>query len=83
MLSAPQVPSVRNILFTALGSEASGADWKPLHHDTAAFSQRRLGKQNITVGVSLGGLRTGERWTWECAGVMVSLPEIMVFTQVP
>ncbi|CAK9029189.1 unnamed protein product [Durusdinium trenchii] len=36
---------------------ASGADWKPLHHDTAAFSQRRLGKQNITVGVSLGGER--------------------------
>ena len=27
----------------------NGADWKPLHHDTAAFSQRRLGKQNITV----------------------------------
>eukprot|EP00439_Symbiodinium_sp_Y106_P016912 s485_g2.t1 len=35
----------------------NGADWKPLHHDTAAFSQRRLGKQNITVGVSLGGER--------------------------
>jgi len=34
-----------------------GADWKPLHHDTAAFSQRRSGKQNITVGVSLGGER--------------------------
>eukprot|EP00928_Gymnodinium_smaydae_P043665 TRINITY_DN29215_c0_g1_i1.p1 TRINITY_DN29215_c0_g1~~TRINITY_DN29215_c0_g1_i1.p1 ORF type:complete len:496 (+),score=79.91 TRINITY_DN29215_c0_g1_i1:58-1545(+) len=34
-----------------------GADWKPLHHDTAAFSQRRVGKQNITVAVSLGGER--------------------------
>lgn len=36
-------------------AKVNGADWKPLHHDTAAFSQRRVGKQNITVGVSLGG----------------------------
>lgn len=34
-----------------------GADWKPLHHDTAAFSKRREGKQNITVGLSLGAER--------------------------
>lgn len=34
-----------------------GADWKPLHHDTAAFSKRRAGKQNITIAVSLGGER--------------------------
>eukprot|EP00929_Paragymnodinium_shiwhaense_P098525 TRINITY_DN59_c0_g2_i1.p1 TRINITY_DN59_c0_g2~~TRINITY_DN59_c0_g2_i1.p1 ORF type:complete len:443 (+),score=85.94 TRINITY_DN59_c0_g2_i1:44-1330(+) len=36
---------------------ANGSDWKPLHHDTAQFSQRRAGKQNITVAVSLGAER--------------------------
>ena len=41
-------------------AKVNGADWKPLHHDTAAFSQRRVGKQNITVGVSLGG--TGNKF---------------------
>lgn len=34
-----------------------GADWKPLHHDTAAFSRKRAGKQNATIAVSLGGER--------------------------
>lgn len=34
-----------------------GVDWKPFHHDTAAFSKRRTGKQNITVGVSIGAQR--------------------------
>jgi len=44
-------------MYTRFNWYVNGADWKPLHHDTAAFSQRRVGKQNITVGVSLGGER--------------------------
>ena len=44
-------------------------DWKPLHHDSAAFNPSRARNQNITVGCSLGSTRelvfmharTGER----------------------
>ncbi len=27
-----------------------GSDWKPFHHDSAAFNPRRAASQNITVG---------------------------------
>mmetsp|Transcript_3542 Transcript_3542/g.5245 ORF Transcript_3542/g.5245 Transcript_3542/m.5245 type:complete len:385 (-) Transcript_3542:198-1352(-) len=33
------------------------ADWKPFHHDSAAFNPRRAKNQNITVGVSFGAIR--------------------------
>jgi hypothetical protein len=44
-------------------------DWKPFHHDSAAFNPQRARNQNITVGVSFGSSRelaflhatTGER----------------------
>lgn len=29
-------------------------DWKPFHHDSAAFNPRRAANQNITVGASFG-----------------------------
>lgn len=32
-------------------------DWKPFHHDSAAFNRDRAKKQNITVGVSFGATR--------------------------
>ncbi|KAL3906868.1 MAG: hypothetical protein SGILL_009101 [Bacillariaceae sp.] len=32
-------------------------DWKPFHHDSAAFNPRRAKNQNITVGVSFGAMR--------------------------
>ena len=33
------------------------SDWKPFHHDSAAFNERRAKTQNITVGVSFGSER--------------------------
>jgi hypothetical protein len=33
------------------------ADWKPFHHDSAAFNPERARNQNITVGVSFGVTR--------------------------
>jgi hypothetical protein len=33
------------------------SDWKPFHHDSAAFNPHRARNQNITVGVSFGSLR--------------------------
>lgn len=35
----------------------SSADWKPFHHDSAAFNPDRAKNQNITVGVSFGSTR--------------------------
>ncbi|KAL7545636.1 hypothetical protein ACHAWF_008986 [Thalassiosira exigua] len=32
-------------------------DWKPFHHDSAAFNPQRAKTQNITVGVSFGARR--------------------------
>jgi len=32
-------------------------DWKPFHHDSAAFNAQRARNQNITVGVSFGAAR--------------------------
>ena len=33
------------------------SDWKPYHHDSAAFNPSRAKNQNITVGVSFGATR--------------------------
>ena len=33
------------------------SDWKPFHHDSAAFNPQRAKNQNITVGVSFGAMR--------------------------
>lgn len=33
------------------------SDWKPFHHDSAAFNAERARKQNITVGISFGSTR--------------------------
>lgn len=33
------------------------SDWKPFHHDSAAFNPQRARNQNITVGVSFGSMR--------------------------
>lgn len=35
----------------------NSADWKPFHHDSAAFNPDRAKTQNITVGLSLGATR--------------------------
>ena len=36
---------------------ANSSDWKPFHHDSAAFNPQRARNQNITVGVSFGSTR--------------------------
>ena len=33
------------------------SDWKPFHHDSAAFNPQRARNQNVTVGVSFGDTR--------------------------
>lgn len=33
------------------------SDWKPFHHDSAAFNPGRAKRQNITVGASFGAMR--------------------------
>lgn len=33
------------------------SDWKPFHHDSAAFNAERAKNQNITIGVSFGSTR--------------------------
>ena len=33
------------------------SDWKPFHHDSAAYNPQRAKTQNITVGVSFGARR--------------------------
>lgn len=33
------------------------SDWKPFHHDSAAFNPQRAKNQNITVGASFGSMR--------------------------
>jgi len=35
----------------------NSSDWKPFHHDSAAFNPQRAKNQNITVGVSFGSTR--------------------------
>lgn len=34
-----------------------GSDWKPFHHDSAAFNPQRARNQNCTVGISFGHTR--------------------------
>jgi hypothetical protein len=35
----------------------TSTDWKPFHHDSAAYNTQRAQNQNITVGVSFGATR--------------------------
>lgn len=35
----------------------NSSDWKPFHHDSAAYNHQRARNQNITVGVSFGSTR--------------------------
>ena len=35
----------------------SSDDWKPFHHDSAAFNPHRAKNQNCTVGISFGSER--------------------------
>jgi hypothetical protein len=35
----------------------NSTDWKPFHHDSAAYNHQRAQNQNITVGVSFGSTR--------------------------
>ncbi|CAK9109144.1 unnamed protein product [Durusdinium trenchii] len=34
-----------------------GSDWKPFHHDSAAFNEQRAANQNCTIGISFGSTR--------------------------
>lgn len=34
-----------------------GSDWKPFHHDSAAFNPQRAKNQNCTIGISFGASR--------------------------
>jgi len=34
-----------------------GSDWKPFHHDSAAFNEQRAANQNCTIGISFGASR--------------------------
>lgn len=34
-----------------------GSDWKPFHHDSAAFNEKRAKTQNCTIGISFGAAR--------------------------
>ncbi|CAJ1406643.1 unnamed protein product, partial [Effrenium voratum] len=34
-----------------------GSDWKPFHHDSAAFNEQRAATQNCTIGISFGASR--------------------------
>ena len=42
---------------TRLNWYRDSSDWKPFHHDSAAFNPQRARNQNITVGVSFGATR--------------------------
>mmetsp|Transcript_2636 Transcript_2636/g.7513 ORF Transcript_2636/g.7513 Transcript_2636/m.7513 type:complete len:264 (-) Transcript_2636:168-959(-) len=43
--------------FTRLNWYKDSKDWKPFHHDSAAFNKDIAKKQNVTVGVSFGACR--------------------------
>ncbi|CAE7430411.1 unnamed protein product [Symbiodinium natans] len=47
----------RDVLGMRFNWYRDGSDWKPFHHDSAAFNPRMAEKQNCTVGVSLGSTR--------------------------
>lgn len=42
---------------TRLNWYRDSSDWKPFHHDSAAYNAQRAKNQNITVGVSFGAAR--------------------------
>jgi hypothetical protein len=50
-----------NIAQTSVGTRFNwyrdSSDWKPFHHDSAAYNAKRARNQNITVGVSFGSTR--------------------------
>ncbi|KAL7530839.1 hypothetical protein ACHAXR_006738 [Thalassiosira sp. AJA248-18] len=50
-----------NIRKTSIGTRFNwyrdSSDWKPFHHDSAAYNPHRARSQNITVGVSFGATR--------------------------
>jgi len=50
-----------NIRKTSIGTRFNwyrdSSDWKPFHHDSAAYNPQRAKTQNITVGVSFGARR--------------------------
>jgi len=50
-----------NIKMESVGTRfnwyTNSSDWKPFHHDSAAFNPERAKNQNITVGLSLGSTR--------------------------
>ncbi|CAE7039291.1 unnamed protein product [Symbiodinium sp. CCMP2456] len=47
----------REVLGMRFNWYRDGSDWKPFHHDAAAFNPRMAEKQNCTVGVSFGSSR--------------------------
>lgn len=46
-----------NAIGTRFNWYRDGSDWKPFHHDSAAFNPQRAMNQNCTVGVSFGASR--------------------------
>ncbi|KAG8466432.1 hypothetical protein KFE25_002188 [Diacronema lutheri] len=49
------------------------SDWKPLHHDSAAFNPERARTQNLTIGISFGAERE-LAFLHATSGTRVSLP---------
>jgi hypothetical protein len=48
-----------------------GSDWKPFHHDSAAFNPRRAANQNITARAPLGA-RGATREALRDAGLLAA-----------
>jgi len=44
----------RRSVATRFNLYRDGSDWKPFHHDSAAFNPKRAETQNLTVGISFG-----------------------------
>lgn len=49
--------SITGTLGTRFNWYRDGSDWKPFHHDSAAFNVKRARNQNCTVGISFGASR--------------------------
>ena len=56
-----QIAAYFNIAQKSVGTRFNwykdSSDWKPFHHDSAAFNAERAKNQNITVGISFGATR--------------------------
>lgn len=48
---------VENVAGSRFNWYKDTTDWKPMHHDSAAFNARRAKTQNCTIGVSFGSTR--------------------------